>query len=176
MKALLEETVFSVGHADYRWDDVVLAAQVWGDWDRIRKRARAGVAFLSALEEQEDDRVSDDEMESAAEEFRYARDLISAEEMEDWLGRWGLTAETWMDWVRVSVLRQKRSGTKRRSWLKNRSRASSSRRRFARESSNGWPASSPGGRPSPAAENRARPAGTGSSASTDPFEPSESAR
>jgi hypothetical protein len=46
------------------------------------------------------------EIESAADEFRYGRDLVAAEEMEAWLERWGLTAESWMDWIRSSLLRK----------------------------------------------------------------------
>jgi hypothetical protein len=108
MKALLGETVFSVGEVDYRWGDVVEAAELWGDWARLRERAREGAAALERSDGWED-AISEEEVESAAEEFRYARDLISAEEMEDWLQRWGLTAEEWMDWVRVSLLRRKSS-------------------------------------------------------------------
>jgi hypothetical protein len=45
-------------------------------------------------------------VESAAQEFRYERDLISGEEMEAWLERWALTLEAWTDFLRRSVLRR----------------------------------------------------------------------
>ena len=51
--------------------------------------------------------LSAKEIESAADEFRYARDLVAAEEMEEWLERWGLTAESWMDSIRSTLLRKK---------------------------------------------------------------------
>jgi hypothetical protein len=101
------QVVFSVGDSTYRWEDVVLAAELWGDWARLRDSARQAAACLLREDEEEEDPVSDEAVESAADEFRYARDLVSAEEMEAWLGRWGLTAEAWMDWIRSSVLRRK---------------------------------------------------------------------
>lgn len=85
----------------------MLAAELWGDWARLRESARQAAACLLREGEEEEDAVSDEEAESAADEFRYERDLVSAEEMEAWLGRWGLTAEAWMDWIRSSVLRKK---------------------------------------------------------------------
>jgi hypothetical protein len=39
-------------------------------------------------------------IEAAAAEFRYARGLVSADEMRAWLDGWGLSAREWMDWVR----------------------------------------------------------------------------
>jgi hypothetical protein len=106
LKALFGQVVFSVGKAEYSWEDVVLAAELWGGWARLRDRAREGESCLRKLEEDEAS-LAATEIESAANEFRYARDLVSAEEMEDWLARWGLTAENWMDYVRWSLLRQK---------------------------------------------------------------------
>ena len=109
MKGLFGQVVFSVGGADYLWEDVVMAAELRGDWARLRQRACEGIACLRRWEE-EPDALGEAEIESAANEFRYERDLISAEEMEEWLARWGLTAEGWMDYVRASLLRQKWSG------------------------------------------------------------------
>ena len=44
MRELLGRVVFSVGGAEFTWEDVVLAAESWGDWARLRERAREGVA------------------------------------------------------------------------------------------------------------------------------------
>lgn len=106
MEALFDQVVFSVGEEDYRWGDVVAAAKRWGDWDRARESSRKTLACLARFEEDEE-AVPAGEIESAADEFRYARDLVSAQEMEEWLSRWGLTAEEWMDWVRGWTLRSK---------------------------------------------------------------------
>jgi hypothetical protein len=109
LKALLGQA-FSVGKATYGWDDVVLAAEFSGDWARLRETVRQGIACLRRMDQEEEDSLEAEELETAANEFRYSRDLVSAEEMEAWLGRWGLTAEGWMDYVRSSLLRQKWSG------------------------------------------------------------------
>ena len=109
MRELFGQVVFSVGSAIFLWEDVVVAAELWGDWARVRVRAREGLACVQRLDDEED-AISDEEIEAAADEFRYARDLVSAQEMEEWLNRWGLTAENWMDWIRGSTLRQKWAG------------------------------------------------------------------
>jgi hypothetical protein len=109
VKGLFGQVVFSVGRAEYLWEDVVMAAELRGDWARLRQRVGEGIACLRRWEE-EPDALGEAEIESAANEFRYERDLISAEEMEEWLARWGLTAEGWMDYVRGSLLRQKWPG------------------------------------------------------------------
>jgi hypothetical protein len=106
LKTLFGQVVFSVGKAEYCWEDVVLAAELWGDWVRLRERVREGVACLKRAED-EATPLSAEEIESAADEFRYARDLVAAEEMEEWLERWGLTAESWMDSIRSTLLRKK---------------------------------------------------------------------
>lgn len=106
MGTLLGQLAFSVGGEEYSWQDVTLAGEIWGVWPRIRERLRQGIACLRALENRED--VPDDrEIQSAANEFRYSRDLVSAQEMEEWLARWSLTADAWMDYVRWTLLRQK---------------------------------------------------------------------
>ena len=106
MKPLFGQVVFSIGKAEYCWEDVVLAAVLWGDWARLREKVREGVACLRRADD-EGMPLSAQEIESAADEFRYARDLVAAEEMEEWLGRWGLTAESWMDSIRSTLLRKK---------------------------------------------------------------------
>ncbi|HYK40968.1 MAG TPA: hypothetical protein VE007_01180 [Thermoanaerobaculia bacterium] len=109
MNPLFRQVVFSVGEAEYLWGDVVEAARLRGDWAPLRERALAGIACLARLEEAPD-ALDDADVESAANDFRYERDLISADEMEAWLALWGLTPESWMDYIRVSLLRQKWSG------------------------------------------------------------------
>lgn len=105
MKSLADQTVFTVGGVDYRWEDVILAAESWGDWPRLVARTRLGLELLGSSE---DEAVTDDELEAAASEFRYARDLVTAEEMEAWLERWGLDIESWMLALHAALLRRKR--------------------------------------------------------------------
>jgi hypothetical protein len=109
LETLYGQVVFSAGSQEYCWEDVVLAAELWGDWTRVRSRLRQGLACLRASEEREAG-PDEQELESAATEFRYIRDLVSAEEMEAWLTRWNVTAEAWMDYVRWSLLREMWSG------------------------------------------------------------------
>jgi hypothetical protein len=104
---LFGQAVFSVGDMEYRWEDVVLAAALQGDWARLRDRVREGIACLRRADEETDEALAEEEVEAAANDFRYARDLVSAQETEDWLNRWDLTTEGWMDWVRASLLRQR---------------------------------------------------------------------
>ena len=107
--ALSGRQIFSVGNIIYVWEDVVLASVLRGDWVALEREVRAGIACLKRLEEAEDeeDVLPQDEINSAAEEFRYARDLVAAEEMERWLERRGLTADDWMDYIQRSLLIKK---------------------------------------------------------------------
>ena len=50
------------------------------------------------------------EVTAAANEFRYKRGLITAEETENWLKLWRLNMDQWMGYVRRSMLRQKWAG------------------------------------------------------------------
>ena len=53
-----------------------------------------------------DEEGAEEAIDDAAAEFRYERKLITAEEMESWLGAGGLTPEEWMGYIRRGVLRQ----------------------------------------------------------------------
>jgi hypothetical protein len=83
---VLARPVFSVGAQDYHWADVIAAARAWGRRDAS---ARASPAARDEMEAEE-----------AAQAFRYERSLLAAEEMEAWLGHWGLTVSQWKSWLR----------------------------------------------------------------------------
>ncbi len=106
MKPISGRRIFTVGDVAYTWEDLVLAAHLWGDWTGLQHRVRAGLACLKRLEDLDDpdDVLSDDAVAAAGEEFRYARDLIAAEDMEAWLDRRGLTLGEWSDYLRRSLL------------------------------------------------------------------------
>ena len=106
MDALLGQLVFSVGNEQYRWEDVILSARLRGDWADLEKELRDGLACLKRLDEEEEE-IDPDELQSAANDFRYERDLVSAEEAEGWLNRWHLNAEEWMEYIQRHLLRQK---------------------------------------------------------------------
>ena len=97
------QVVFTVGSQSYGWEDVGLAAVLWGDWATMEAEVREGLACLERAEGTDED--LDAEVSAAADEFRYARDLLSAEETEAWLNQWGLSVESWRDYLRRAVLR-----------------------------------------------------------------------
>lgn len=110
MDGLAGRRILTVGETTYTWEDLVLYGHLSGDWATLRERAAAGlacVARLEALDADDPDVPDDDEIDAAAAEFRYARDLVAADEMEAWLARRGLDGDAWGDWVTRAVLLQK---------------------------------------------------------------------
>ncbi|HEX9663227.1 MAG TPA: hypothetical protein VGB27_13140 [Candidatus Binatia bacterium] len=106
MNSLLGQLVFSVGRQQYYWDDVILSARLWGDWADLEKELREGIACLKRLDEAAEE-FDPEELESAANDFRYERDLLTAEEAEAWLNRWNLSADSWMEYLQRFMLRRK---------------------------------------------------------------------
>ncbi|MEO8431049.1 MAG: hypothetical protein ABI592_06025 [Acidobacteriota bacterium] len=104
MKSLLDLPAFAVGEETYSWQDVVLAAMVRGDWAALEVQTREGLA-LAHWAENAGERPSDEDLDAVAQEFRYERDLIAAEEMEVWLARFGLTVDDWMGAIERAMLR-----------------------------------------------------------------------
>jgi hypothetical protein len=103
-EAVLERRVFEAGERVFVWRDVVDAARAAGDWDPIERAGRESLACLrhaGTVTEPVDER----DLEQAADEWRYARNLIAAEEVQQWLARFGLSVDEWSDWVRASQLR-----------------------------------------------------------------------
>ncbi len=97
-----DATAFQVGAESYTWDDIVLAATLWGDWQELRERARASVAAVHYLRGCQAAPTAD-EIERAADEFRYARNLITAAETEAWLSRRALDFEDLLEFVERSL-------------------------------------------------------------------------
>jgi hypothetical protein len=106
MHELFQQTVFVVGHDEYCWADIAVASIVWGDWDRLRQEVREGMACLRAVRESGRP-LPDAEIAEAAADFRYERELVSAQEAEAWFARWGLSPGAWMEFIRRSVIRRK---------------------------------------------------------------------
>ncbi|HUF31181.1 MAG TPA: hypothetical protein VMM77_11075 [Gemmatimonadaceae bacterium] len=104
MREFLLKPVFQVGDDSYCWADVALAAVVWGDWDRLRRETREGLACLRSYRDTGRP-LPEAEIDGAAADFRYERELISAQEAEEWFARWGMSAREWMEYIRRSVLR-----------------------------------------------------------------------
>jgi len=49
-----------------------------GDWTALEQRVRDGLACLARLDDDDDDALDEAEVEAAACDFRYARDLVAA--------------------------------------------------------------------------------------------------
>ncbi len=107
MRDVYRRPVFALSGAEYTWGDVALAAVLRGDWRAVAARARQGARLLAREDGPEGPTLPDDEVESAANAFRYERDLVTAEETEAWLARWDLDLGDWMEWVVSDLLRRR---------------------------------------------------------------------
>src|SRR5215204_1535795 len=86
---LFARRAFTIGTREYLWLDVVLAAMLRGDWAPFEAALREGLAcaaYAEATGEHAGEAADD-----LLNEFRYARDLITAAEAEAWLHVVGLT-------------------------------------------------------------------------------------
>ena len=101
-----ERTLFAVADALYRWRDVVALARRRGDWARLTDQAREGAAAMRALDAA-GEVIPGDELDAAAKEFRYARDLLAGDELADWLDRRGLTTDDWHAYLRRALARER---------------------------------------------------------------------
>jgi hypothetical protein len=100
--AVAARIVFEVDGRTVTWDDVLAWARSRGELDALEREARAGTA---ALERNGAPPVED--VRAAGAAFRYARSLLSGDEMEAWLDRWGLTTDEWLDHLRRRVARER---------------------------------------------------------------------
>src|SRR5438552_1993194 len=99
-----DEVIFTVDRMAYVWEDVVIAGHVWGDWTTLEQRVRDGLACLARLDDVDDDALDEADVDAAACDFRYARDLVAASDLEAWLERRGVTIDAWLDFIRRSLL------------------------------------------------------------------------
>ena len=110
MTATPADVAFSVGEEAFLWSDVILAAMCWGEWAEVEEATARGLACQRQARAEEI--VTDPAARAkAAADFRYARGLVTAEEMQAWLARWALTVDDWMAWVERDMLRARWSGT-----------------------------------------------------------------
>ena len=96
---LSDEVVFSIEGEGYRWRDVIIAAVRWGDWAIAESLTRQGFAATRHAEV-EGQTLPAGDLDAAAREFRYARDLVTALSMEQWLSQRGMTTRDWTGYLR----------------------------------------------------------------------------
>jgi hypothetical protein len=107
MPTLAGRSLFTIGNRSYVWEDLVAAGCLWGDWPALEARVRDGLICLAKqddLDEDDEDALSEEEVEEAAAEFRYARDLVAADDLEAWLEQRGLDIDGWLDHIRRTLL------------------------------------------------------------------------
>jgi hypothetical protein len=99
-------TVFTVNDAEFGWEEIAAAAEVWREWRPFVEQTRQSLACL--LLASETGRLpTGDEAREAATAFRYAHNLISADETLAWLRVRDMTADQWMDYLRCQLLRDR---------------------------------------------------------------------
>ncbi len=96
-------TVFSVGDQTFQTDDLVAAAILSGRWDGLRRQVRSELDAHAELAAVTDQRL-EAAVEEAAAEFRYARDLINADDAEQWLADRDVEVDEWLDSIRRRLL------------------------------------------------------------------------
>jgi hypothetical protein len=114
MQALFGHPVFEVDGETFYWEDVVLDALRRGKWTRLVGEVSDSLAALEAADQGPEDSEFEEAVDDAAQEFRYERDLVTAQEMEDWLKLRGVGVREWMEFIRRNTLKT-RSGTRRKS-------------------------------------------------------------
>ncbi|MEV6678191.1 hypothetical protein AB0N09_15195 [Streptomyces erythrochromogenes] len=91
-----------IGGRTFTWADLVVSAQVWGEWD---KAVAAAVAAERAIERaRAEGALGGAQVEDTARQFRYEHQLLSADELDKWLDFRGLDLESWLDYIHAACL------------------------------------------------------------------------
>jgi hypothetical protein len=96
-------TVFTINETEFGWEEIVAAANAWGEWQPFVMETRQALACLSYASET-NQLPTAGEVREATTQFRYAHNLISAEDTQLWLDRWEMTANDWMNCLRGQLL------------------------------------------------------------------------
>ena len=106
MERLAGRPLFTVGKRRYTWDDVMTAAELWGERRAIERRIREGVACLKHLERTGEE-LSEGEADEAADAWRYDRDLLAADDLQGWLDEHRLEFDEWLEYLQRSAARDR---------------------------------------------------------------------
>ena len=99
-------TMFTVADQEFGWEEIVAAAQAWGEWQPFVESVRQSLCCLRSAEEA-GELPSAAEMRETTTAFRYAHNLISAEETKTWLARRQMSVEDWMSCLRARRLQER---------------------------------------------------------------------
>src|SRR5262245_58634816 len=102
-------TLFTIETREFGWNEIVVAAEAWGEWTSFAERVRHSLACLR-LAKHTNQLPSNDQLRETATAFRYAHILISAEETKLWLEHWEMTVDDWMNCLRSQVLSKRWAG------------------------------------------------------------------
>lgn len=111
MDRLAGRPIITVGERVLVWEDVVIAAHIWGDITRLEARVAQTLAADRRLTRTKR-APTDAEVEDAADRWRYEHDLISADDLQGWLASRELTDDEWLDWVRREVSAERATVTR----------------------------------------------------------------
>jgi hypothetical protein len=100
-----ERPVFTVGGRTLQWEDVLGWAERAGALGALAAGTAAAAASLAR-----DGAPPADAVREAGAGFRYARNLLAADELEAWLARWELTTGEWLAHLRRALARDPSQG------------------------------------------------------------------
>lgn len=104
MRSAADRPAFAVDGERVRWGRVVEEARRSGAWEAIAATTHEGVACLAA-DVAAGRAPSRADVHEAAAQWRRARGLTAAEDMEAWLARWDLDVRLFFDHVRRTLAR-----------------------------------------------------------------------
>lgn len=98
-------TLFAIDEIEFGWEEIAAAAQRWGEWQPFVAEIQASLACLryAAATGQ---RISAQAVKEELTAFRYAHNLISADETKLWLCRWQMPFDELTNYLRGKLLRQ----------------------------------------------------------------------
>jgi len=105
MSDLSEYVALEINGEEYTLSEVLLTAKGNGSLEFLQEAIDAAIIRQEAAERAI--AVSDEELQSAADEFRGAHDLYDITATEAWLTARRLTSEDWESFIEGNVLRQK---------------------------------------------------------------------
>ncbi len=99
------QSFFTIHERAFGWDEIRAAAQAWGEWEAFAADTARGLAALQYATAHRCLPASA-AVQAAANEFRYARQLVSAQEAQAWLAAWGLSANDWLAYFRRTLAKE----------------------------------------------------------------------